>query len=287
MRRPAPRPARRSPWTAAGGSLILAQIVGCAGGGPPPVVREEPVAALPAAPPATASPADPLELEKALEREREALAAERARARELERILDEKRAALAVAEERAVALEIELASAIEEVLRSKASVRSVQSRALATSRIAEVRVALRSMDGTGDAEATGRLERAADLLRRADDALREDNYSGAAYLAERASELVRQARTVIEVRGSIPGDAGPVMPLVRPRPVAPTQRANLREGPGLAFGRIAVLDPGEPLLAVARAGEWLQVEGRSELRGWVHSRLVGERETVDEPLPDR
>ncbi|MCZ6506441.1 MAG: SH3 domain-containing protein [Acidobacteria bacterium] len=222
-----------------------------------------------------------VELQHRLEEEREAHAIEHSRALVLARSLDESRAAFAVAEERAMALEIELASAIEEVLRSKASVRSVQSRALATSRIAEVRVALQSARRIEDAEVTVRLERAGGLLARADEALDEENYSGAAYLAEKASDLVRQARTVTEVQSSIPGHADLIVPLVPPRAVAPTQRTNLREGPDLTFDRLKVLGVGEPLVAVARSGQWLQIECCNGLRGWVHSRLVSEPEAAD------
>jgi uncharacterized protein YgiM (DUF1202 family) len=269
----------------AGLVLVCLLWLGCAGA---PAPASLPITEPPDSPASVAT--DPevenealADLEARLAAEREAHAAERSRGQELERELDEKRAAVAVAEERAAALEIELANAIEEVLRSKASVRSVHNRALATSRIAEVRVVLHSVESADDTEVARRLERAGDLLARADLALEEDNYGGAAYLAERASDLVRQARTVSEVRSSIPGSVGAIVPLLPPRVVAPTQRTNLREGPGTTFDRIEVLSVGEPLRAVARAGEWLQIESASGLRGWVHSRLMAGVAAAAEP----
>ncbi len=112
--------------------------------------------------------------------------------------LEEKQAELASLEERYLALELEHASTLEEVLRSKSSLRGVQSRALATSRIAEVRVQLQSVSQSRDPEVRDRLRRASVLLDRADETLADDNYSGAVYLAERAGELTRQARLVSE-----------------------------------------------------------------------------------------
>ena len=90
--------------------------------------------------------------------------------RRLRRRLEDQEAARASLEERYAGLEIELASSVEEVLRSKAGLRSVHNRALAISRIAEVRVQLQSVPQAKDPEVAVCLERANDFLNRADKA---------------------------------------------------------------------------------------------------------------------
>ena len=114
------------------------------------------------------------------------LAAAKTENRKLRRQLEDEEAARASLEERYVALEIELASSVEEVLRSKASLRSVHNRALAISRIAEVRVQLQSAPRANDPEVAARLKRANEFLSRADKALVEGNFGGSSYLSERA-----------------------------------------------------------------------------------------------------
>lgn len=192
----------------------------------------------------------------------------------LEQDLKEKEATLASLEERHTALEIELASVLEEILRSKASVRTVQNRALATSRIAEVRVQLESVPQAHDPEVASRLQRANELLNRADRALEERNFGGAAYLAERASDLVRQARMAGQIRASSADQSAEVIPIVPPRSLEVLTSANLREGPGRNRRRVGGIDQGEQVLAVARSGDWFHVETDSGRRAWIHRSLV-------------
>ena len=184
-------------------------------------------------------------------------------------------AARASLEERYAALEIELASAVEEVLRSKASLRSVHNRALAISRIAEVRVQSQSVPDATDPEVAARLRRANEFLMRADTALADGNFGGASYLAERAGELVRQATMVAEVRSSSLNSSKELIPIVPPRSLETRVNANLREVPGtdkpLAGEQVA---EGVELLAVARRGKWFQVETDTGDRAWIHGSVV-------------
>ncbi len=214
------------------------------------------------------------ELEETLELERQALTQARQENEKLRQELRGLQGHVASIEERYAALEIELASAVEEVLRSKATIRGVQSRALATSRISEVRVQIESSTRTDDPEVAIRLRRANEFLARADQALEQGNFSGASYLAERASEMVRQARIVAEVRQKPAQGQAEIIPIVPPRTLEVLANSNLREGPGLSYARVGGLEPGDQALAVARAGEWYQVETESGLVAWIHGRLV-------------
>ena len=188
--------------------------------------------------------------------------------------LSSEEAARASLEERYAALEIELASAVEEVLRSKASLRSVHNRALAISRIAEVRVQSQSVPDATDPEVATRLRRANEFLRRADTALADGNFGGASYLAERAGELVRQAMMVAEVRSSALNSSLELIPIVPPRNLETRVNANLREAPGTDKPPVGQVAEGVELLAVARRGEWFQVETDTGDRAWIHGSVV-------------
>ncbi len=215
--------------------------------------------------PARVDPMKRLELE---------LAEAKSENRRLRRRLEDQEAARASLEERHAALEIELASSVEEVLRSKASLRSVHNRALAISRIAEVRVELQTVPQANDPEVAVRLKRANEFLARADKALAEGNFGGSSYLSERAGELVRQARMVADVRTSSLGPSNEIIPIVPARSVETVVKANLREGPGKDKSLVGQVDKGKQILAVARWGDWFRVETGDGLRAWIHASVV-------------
>lgn len=228
---------------------------------PPPSPTVSPAPA----PEPVASPADPRVDQLTAE-----LETERQRSLALEDDLAEAQATVAALEERNAALEAELAGAVEEVLRSKSGARGVQSRAVAVSRISEVRVELDALparvSGTAD-----RIERANELLNRADGALADGNFGGASYLAERAYELIRQARLVAAMSGD---DGADLIAIVPPRSLEVVSNANLREGPGTNHARIGGVATGDRVEAEARSGNWYRVRTESGLVAWVHRRLV-------------
>lgn len=127
------------------------------------------------------------ELGREVERYRAELESARAELARAHEQLKVARQETAAAEERFEALRREMDRALDDVLASKASLRGVNNRALAISRIAEVRVQMQGAGGRGGPEVAARLRGAEALLVRADRALEEGNYGGAAYLADRAS----------------------------------------------------------------------------------------------------
>jgi hypothetical protein len=178
------------------------------------------------------------------------------------------------AEERYEALRQEMDRALEEVLASKASLRGMNNRALAISRIAEVRVQMQSARGRGVPEVATRLRAAEALLARADRTLNEGNYGGAAYLADRAGELIRQARTVAEMAAKHTGETARLIPIVPPRTLEVLVTANLRSGPDTARTRVGRVAPGTRLQAVGRLGEWLEVQTDGGRTAWIHRTTV-------------
>ena len=214
------------------------------------------------------------ELEAALESETATAEVLRRQQAELRRQIEHKEEALVSVEERYAVLETELTSAVDQVIRSEGSVRGLQSRALATSRISEVRVQIEAVPYSEDAEVSARIERAREFLNRADSALESGTYGAASYLAERASELVRQARIVGDLRASRSGQSREIIPVVPPRELVVTTNANLRDGPGLDHHRVGGVEEGEQVVAVARAGEWYKVQVGSGDLVWIHGRLL-------------
>lgn len=210
-------------------------------------------------------------LKKQLAEVRASLASTDEERQRLERSLSEHAQELMALEEVNAGLELELASAVEELLRARASLRNVQSRAFAVSRIAEVRVELETTWRGDDIVLRARIERADEFLTLADQALAENNVGGAAYLADRAGELLRQARTVVEIRKQGSRD---VIPIVPPRTMEVQEAANLRSEPSSESTRLGGLATGAKLEAIARQGDWYQIVTAAGTKAWIHRTLV-------------
>jgi uncharacterized protein YgiM (DUF1202 family) len=199
--------------------------------------------------------------------ELESARAEIARLHEQVRIARQETAA---AEERSETLRGEMDRALDDMLASKPSLRGVNNRALAISRIAEARVQMQSASGRRGPEVAARLHGAEALLARADQALTEGNYGGAAYFADRAGEMIRQARTVAEVAARHTGETTGLIPIVPARTIEVAVTANLRSGPDTARRRVGTVKPGTRLQAVGRLGEWFEVETQGGGTAWIH-----------------
>lgn len=219
----------------------------------------------PKAPAAKKSALAPDATAQALHEELERARAESARLREQ---LQAAHQETAVAQEQRDALRRDLQRALEDVLASKAS-GGVQNRALAISRIAEVRVQMQSVSGRQEPEVAARLRSAEELLVRADKTLEKGNYSGASYLADRAGDLVQHAWTVAAVAAQQTQEAKGLIAIVPPRTIEVAVAANLREGPDAGRRRVAGVQPGAQLVAVARLGQWFEVQTEGGT-AWIH-----------------
>ncbi|MFJ6208267.1 SH3 domain-containing protein [Lysinibacillus sp. NPDC092081] len=61
---------------------------------------------------------------------------------------------------------------------------------------------------------------------------------------------------------------------------------HLREGPGLSYPIITILDEGDPLTSISREGDWIQVKA-GDYEGWVASWLtasINDKQTIDKTL---
>jgi hypothetical protein len=254
------------------GALLVAVLVagGCAA---KKAVAPQP---LPPAPVEAGPSPESLEaarLAKDLDESRAELEQAKAEGQKLREQLKVSRQEAAAAEEQYQALRREMDRTLEEVLASKASLRGVHNRALAISRIAEVRVQLEGAGRRNERDVAERLRRARELLARADRVLEEGNYGGASYLADRAGELVGHARAVSDATAAN-GEGTGLIPIVPSRGLEVVASANLRVGPDASRRKVGVAAPGTRLTAVARQGDWFEVEIENGQKAWIYRSLV-------------
>lgn len=238
---------------------------------PPPAAPETPPERVPDAEVQASLELEITRLRRDLAETRTSLGANHEQRMQLERALSERAEELAVLEESNASLELELASALDALLRAQASLRNVQSRAFAVSRIAEVRVQLEAARRHHDEALNARIDRSAEFLERADQTLSENNIGGAAYLADRAGELLRQAQTVAEIRGKDPRE---IIPIVPARSMEVQAAANLRRDPSSESPRLDGIESGTQVEAIARQGDWFQIVTAAGTTAWIHRALV-------------
>jgi hypothetical protein len=179
--------------------------------------------------------------------------------------------------ERESALDAKLDEAIQEVVRTKSKLRSLESRAEAASNLAEAEIALKTMEaqakgGGGDRD----LSQAKQLLKMSAEEFKNENYGGALYLANQAKSHLRTG----EVRPASRDNFSPVAgesPFESPASLELARDGNLREGPGLEFKVVATLPKGSKLVGYSRKDRWLRVRDEKGVTGWVFQSLVSGR----------
>jgi uncharacterized coiled-coil protein SlyX len=200
----------------------------------------------------------------------------RDRATRAELLLLEREARIQELEQRLEQQQRLIAEAINEVVRAKAKLRGVESRAEAASQMAEAEIALEALAGLSGGTRNPEYTQAAELLQRASQAFEEENYGGAIYLTSQAKSLISQAELRIRDRARVDTAAGEVVFSV-PLSLRVTRRSNLRKGPGLDFAVVKVLEPGTPLTGYSYRGKWVRVQLEDGSRGWIYQALLGER----------
>ncbi len=165
---------------------------------------------------------------------------------------------------------------ISEVVRAKAKLRSVESKAEAASAIAETEIALKALSDRSGGADTPEYRQASELLGMSADEFDKDNYGGAIYLTSQAKTLIRTGQLRLSERAEIETVAGAV-PFGVPLSLKVVTNSNVREGPGLSFRVLTTLKSGAPVTAHSHKGKWVQVQLEDGTRGWIHQTLVGSR----------
>ncbi len=238
---------------------------------PPPAVNEE----------ALAERARREACEQELAAARESLSASEAAARsaearaaELSSRLLEKTAELQGSAERQATLQRQLDDAIQEVVRAKAKLRSLESRADAASAMAEAEIALKALQGRGAGVNRQELDKAEDLLRMSSEEFERENYGGALFLASQAKSRLHAAEAAPTPRGVAQPDE---VPFASPLTYLVHTDANVRAGPGSTFQVVGTMPKGTPVTAYARKNRWLRVTDDRGTTGWVFDGLLSQR----------
>jgi hypothetical protein len=165
---------------------------------------------------------------------------------------------------------------IDEIVRTKAKLRSVESKAEAASLIAEAEIALTSLGEMSGGEETEEYGNAAELLEMAADEFDGENYGGTIYLANQAKTLISLAQLRYRDREVVQTASGETA-FGLPVPLQTVRRCNIRAGPGTGYRVLATLDPDVTVLGVAYKGRWVHVKLEDGTDGWVYQPLIGRR----------
>ena len=163
-------------------------------------------------------------------------------------------------EDRLAAQQRDLEVTEMELIRTKARLKGIETKAEASSAIAEARILLRRVEGKGALYTSGTQS-----LSKAEQQLREENYGAAIFFALKAQDLANRAHE--------DGDSRRPPATLPQHVVVKVNRANIRKGAEVKQPVLATAPRGT-VLAVQRAqGEWLLVTYGS-ITGWVSRSVV-------------
>jgi SH3 domain-containing protein len=163
-------------------------------------------------------------------------------------------------EERLAAEQRDLEVTEMELIRTKARLKGLETKAEASSAIAEARILLRRAEGRSGALLTLGQQ----SLAKAEQQLGEENYGAANFFALKAQDLANRAQDASETRRD------PVLPLsVRVR----VSRANLRQGPGLDQKVLTLVRRGTTLPVRRAQGDWFEIS-QGTGTAWVSRTVV-------------
>jgi SH3-like domain-containing protein len=168
-------------------------------------------------------------------------------------------------EEEVALLSRDLELTENEIIRLKAKLRGLDSKAEASSAIAESRILLKRYQEQRGRSAN--LARSQELVERAEQQILEENYGAAAFFAQKAQDLLQDRRRSADV-GGVPERAAP-----KKQYTVRAEVVNIRAEPSTSANVVGKAAMGDVLDAVAVRGEWLKVTAGS-VSGWVYRRLV-------------
>lgn len=172
-----------------------------------------------------------------------------------------------------------LEAAIIEVVRTKARLRSLESKAEAASTIAEAEIAVNAMKKDAvsmDEVVMEEIAAAENLLKMSVSEFKGSNFGGALFLANQAKGQVRTLQ--LRRKGGL--EKSPVedkREFSSPLLLKVLTNCNLRKGPGLDNEVVGKLGKDAWVTGFAYSGRWLRVETAEGNVGWLFQPLVGPR----------
>ncbi len=164
-----------------------------------------------------------------------------------------------------------------EVVRTKAKLRSLESKAEAASTLAEGEIALKALKtNVVVSEKDTEILQAEELLKASNLELEKENYGGALYLATRAKVIIKEVQERSKDREETPMMAGEV-PFAMPLQLRLVSSGKVKEGPGLDSKVLFSLPEGSAIVGYSYRGLWVRVRDKDGRGGWIYYRLVGRR----------
>jgi len=186
-------------------------------------------------------------------------------------------------EERLNSQQAMLDEAIQEVVRAKAKLRSLESKAEAASGIAEAEIAVKALKAQLAGQTPNpELIKAQELLKMSAQEFKKENYGGAVYLTSQAKGHIRAGQIRLEGREKVapikrlPPFKGEVF-FALPLPLKILRTSNLRKQPDRESKVITTLKKGTPLIGYSHKDKWVRVMSEDGTNGWVFQTLVGGR----------
>lgn len=189
----------------------------------------------------------------------------------------EKEAQIKELEDRLNSQQKMLDEAILEVVRAKAKLRSLESKAEAASEMAEAEIAVKALKVQlkgrgGDQE----IIKAEQLLKMSVQEFQKENYGGALYLISQAKGHIRGGQMRLGGEKKLESVEGEVL-FAQPLPLQVVKTSNLREMPDLKSNILTTLEKGTPLIGYSYKGQWVRVTREDGNAGWIFQTLVGGR----------
>jgi hypothetical protein len=206
----------------------------------------------------------------------EALVRETAENRALEERLARVQLLLLEQEFRGKQLNQKLDEATLEVVRTKAKLRSLESKAEAASTLAEGEIALKALKSGGGGLKDPELLQADTLLKASNQELKKENYGGALYLAARAKSLIKEDQERLKGREKSSMLEGEV-PFTVPLPLRVVNPGNVRGAPDPGSAVLFPLQEGSAVVGYSYRGLWVRIKAEDGRGGWIHYSLVGGR----------
>ena len=176
-----------------------------------------------------------------------------------------------------------LDEAIQEVVRAKAKLRSLESKAEAASEMAEAEIAVKALKAQLAGQTRNpELIKAQELLKMSAQEFKKENYGGAVYLTSQAKGHIRAGQIRLEGREKVapikrlPPFKGEVF-FALPLPLKILRTSNLRKQPDRESKVITTLKKGTPLIGYSHKDKWVRVISEDGTNGWVFQTLVGGR----------
>lgn len=166
--------------------------------------------------------------------------------------------------------------AVVEVVRAKAKLRSIESRAEAASTMAEAEIALKTLKAMEISDADGASDqfgKAESMLKMSASEFKRENYGGALYLAGQAKAQIKAIQGSLKQQSSSQLIAGEVL-FRPPLPLILIKRSNLRKVPDLDAEVLRVLEKGMPVIGYSHKDNWVRVQMEDGESGWIHQSLI-------------